>query len=149
MQDLKYRRFRQLARYMGEVIGKELAPTGFLSDIDLIVPIPMHFMKKAFRGYNQTEEIAKGLSKATGIGIAGALRARRPHRTQTALSIEERRKNLSNVFALLPAFDLQGKHILLLDDVCTTGTTLTEAGCTIGNASPHTEISLLTVGITF
>lgn len=149
MQDLKYRRFRQLARYLGEMMGNELSSSDFLSGVDLIVPIPMHFLKKARRGYNQTEEIAKGLSKATGIEIAKALRARRPHRTQTALSLDDRRKNLNNVFALLPGCDLHGKHILLLDDVCTTGATLIEAGCTISNSSPCTEISILTIGVTF
>lgn len=149
MQDLKYRRFRNLARYMGELMGNELMMTGFLSDIDAVVPIPMHFLKKAFRGYNQTEEIAHGISRATGLRVDRSLRARRPHATQTALSIEGRQQNLKDVFTLRSNHTLDGKHILILDDVCTTGTTLIEAAQTILNATSAAKVSFLTLGVTF
>lgn len=66
MHDLKYHGFRGLARYLGGVVATELLTTGFMTGIDALVPVPMHFMKKARRGYNQTEEIARGISKVTG-----------------------------------------------------------------------------------
>ena len=151
IQDLKYRRFRKLAVFLGKVIGTELLPTGFLSDIDLIIPIPIHYMKKARRGYNQTEELARGLSEATGIPAATPLRAIRPHRSQTALTPEQRTKNLSDVFSLSakPTNPIEGRHILLLDDVCTTGSTLSAAASVILAASPSTRLSMLTAGVTF
>lgn len=149
MQDLKYRRFRNFARFMGETVGNELNMTGFFSDIDAIIPIPMHFLKKARRGYNQTEEIAFGLAQATGLSVDRSLRAQRPHVTQTSLSLEGRQKNLKDVFALRTTHNLDGKHILLLDDVCTTGSTLAEAAATLHKNASGIRISMLTLGVTF
>lgn len=149
IQDLKYRRCRGLARFMGEIVGKELLTTGFLSDIDVIVPIPMHFLKKARRGYNQTEEIAIGLSKASGIPVERSIRAKRPHRSQTALSAEKRRENLKNIFTLHPQHTLKMEHVLLLDDVCTTGATLSEAAETLHSENIGIRVSMLTLGVTF
>ncbi|MDE6835950.1 MAG: hypothetical protein K2J03_03210 [Muribaculaceae bacterium] len=149
MQDLKYRRFRQLARYMGEVMGNELMTSDFLNDVDFIVPVPMYFLKKARRGYNQTEEIAAGLSSVTGIPVSTSLRACRPHKTQTKLTPDERRQNLEHVFTLKANHDLANRKIILLDDVCTTGTTLTAAAQSIIDTSPSTRLSLLTLGVTF
>lgn len=69
MHDLKYRHYKGLAEEMGKIVAQELITTPFLSDIDMILPIPMHFLKKARRGYNQTEEIAKGIHSITGIPV--------------------------------------------------------------------------------
>ncbi|MDE7412781.1 MAG: ComF family protein [Muribaculaceae bacterium] len=149
MQDLKYRHYKGLARYMGRIMGEELLLSDFLRDINVIVPVPMHFIKKSKRGYNQTEELALGMSEETGIPIKLALKAIRPHKSQTTLNLGQRRENLKNVFSIRPKHHLDGKHILLLDDVCTTGTTLTEAAETILKSNSHTKISLLTLGVTF
>jgi len=149
MQDLKYRHFRGLGKHLGSVVAKELLSTGFLNDIDLLMPVPMHFFKKAKRGYNQTEEIGAGISEISGIPISSALKAKRPHLTQTALSLDQRRKNLSNVFDVKEGASLSARHILIIDDVCTTGTTLTAAAETILKASPTSRVSLLTLGVTF
>ncbi|MDE5790300.1 MAG: ComF family protein [Muribaculaceae bacterium] len=149
IQDFKYRHFRGLARFMGETVGRELLSTGFFSDIDVIVPIPMHFLKKAQRGYNQTEEIAIGLSNAVGLPIELSLRARRSHVSQTSLSTQERKENLRDIFALRQHHSLDNKHVLLLDDVCTTGATLAEAVETIHRSCTGTRISMLTLGVTF
>lgn len=149
MQDLKYRKFRGLARYLGEIVGMELYSTAFFSDIDYVVPVPMHFMKKARRGYNQTEEMAKGIFKATGIPFDQSLKAIKPHRTQTALTHAQRLKNTSGIFRLTDADKINHRHILLLDDVCTTGSTLISAAESILKEAPDTRISLLTIGVTF
>lgn len=109
----------------------------------------MHFWKKALRGYNQTEEIAAGISKATGIKTQNILKAKKPHRTQTSMSQEKRRNNLKGVFELISDHNISCKHILLLDDVCTTGTTLSEAAQAIISASPTTRISILSLCATF
>lgn len=149
IHDFKYRNFQGLARYMGEVVASELLTTGFLSDIDFILPIPMHFLKKAGRGYNQTEEICKGISKITGIKVNYNLVASRGHRTQTSLTLEQRIKNLDGVFRVKKPEDLNNKKLLLVDDVCTTGSTLSSAASIIAETVENTEITLLTIGVTF
>ncbi|MDE6576653.1 MAG: ComF family protein, partial [Muribaculaceae bacterium] len=119
MQDLKYRRFPGIGIMLGELAASELFTTGFFSGIDMILPMPMHFFKQAKRGYNQTHQIAKGISQATNLPVIFNLKAVRAHRTQTSLSREERLTNTSGIFSLDHPEELDGKGVLLLDDVCT------------------------------
>ncbi|MDE6296904.1 MAG: ComF family protein [Muribaculaceae bacterium] len=149
IHDLKYRNYKRLARFLGETIGNELLSSGFFSDIDLIIPVPMHFLKKAGRGYNQTEIIAGGLSKAVSVPVDYSLKAVKPHVSQTGQSIEGRIRNLKDVFKLSSCESIENKHILLIDDICTTGATLTSAAEAIISAQPSARLSLLTVGVTF
>lgn len=149
MHDLKYHRFPGLARYLGEVVATELLPTGFLSDIDVVVPVPMHPLKQARRGYNQTIEIARGISRVTSIEVAQNLRAVKGHRTQTSMTLEQRLKNTQGVFGVRRPDELDGQGVLLIDDVCTTGATLSAAATALTEACPNIELSLLTLGVTF
>lgn len=149
IHDFKYRKFPGLARYLGEIVGQELLPTGFFADIEIVMPIPIHWTKRAVRGYNQTDEIAKGISEASGIKIANNLRAARPHKTQTSLTLDQRVKNTADVFKIKNPEDIEGKSILLVDDVCTTGSTLISAAKTILQTAPRCKISILTLGVTF
>lgn len=149
MQDLKYRHYRGLAKELGHLVGKELYLTSFLADIDCIIPIPIHFIKKAKRGYNQTEEIASGIEAATSIPIKTNLIASRPHKTQTSLTHQQRQTNTQGIFSVKEPQELSGLHILLLDDVCTTGATLTSAAETLLSSNPDIHLSLLTIGVTF
>ena len=149
MHDLKYHRFPGLARYLGEVVATELLPTGFLSDIDVVVPVPMHPLKQARRGYNQTIEIARGISRVTSIEVAQNLRAVKSHRTQTSMTLEQRLKNTQGVFGVRRPDELDGKGVLLIDDVCTTGATLSAGAPALNEACPNIELSLLTLGVTF
>lgn len=148
MQDLKYRHYRGLARYLGEVMAMELLPTGFLNDIDGIVPMPMHSLKKARRGYNQAEELAAGVSKISGLPIYKNVYSKRRHATQTSKTLEERRRNTRGVFAVRNAEELEGKRLLLLDDVCTTGSSLLSLGETITAKVSDVELVLLTLAVT-
>ena len=147
--DLKYRWFPGIGRCLGMLVGRELLTTGFFSDIDMLVPVPMHFMKKAVRGYNQVEEICRGLEAATGVKMCKALKAVRRHRTQTALTLEQRRSNTADLFELTAKGCVHGKHILLCDDVCTTGSTLASAAEAVLRSDASVRVSLLTVGVTF
>lgn len=149
MQDLKYRYFPGLARELGRVMARELLPAGFFNGIDFVIPVPIHFLKRARRGYNQTEFIATGVSDETGIPVETRLRAVRPHRTQTSLTLAERHRNTNGVFRLSSATGYDRRGILLLDDVCTTGSTLIAAAEAILSVAPEARISMLTLGVTF
>lgn len=149
IQDFKYRHFPDLAVRMGEILGSELLPSGFLADVDVIVPVPLHFMKKARRGYNQSMKLALGVSSATDIPVSDALQAYRPHRTQTSLSHTQRRSNTEGIFRLRRPGELDGKTVALIDDVCTTGATLTSAAEVVMAGNPSARLVLLSLGVTF
>lgn len=149
IQDMKYRQFPGIGEMLGNLVASELFATGFFNNIDIIVPLPMHFIKQARRGYNQTHLIAKGISLATDIPICHALKATRPHRTQTSLTREQRLTNTDALFSVRQKTDIEGKGILLVDDVCTTGSTIAAAAEAIASAVPSTSLSLLTIGVTF
>ena len=147
VHDFKYRGFSRLAVTLGRIGAESLKDTGFFDGIDLILPIPLHWTKKWKRGYNQSEMIARGISDVTGIPVGFQLKARKPHRTQTALSSEQRIANTKDVFRLKDPRQLEGKKLLLVDDICTTGATLLSAGETIATSLKDTELSLFTLGV--
>lgn len=149
VQDMKYRHFRGLGRMMGEMMAKELLTTGFFNDVDYLMPVPMYFMKRIRRGYNQVEELCRGISHITGLPVDTSLRAIKPHRTQTRLSHEERLKNTAGIFRLYNTEKFAGRHILLVDDVCTTGGTLISASQAILDGCESARISILTLSATF
>lgn len=151
LHDMKYRKFRDLGRYMGEVMGRELLNTGFFNGVDMLMPVPMHWWKQARRGYNQAEQLCIGISKVTGIPVDTSLRAVRGHRTQTALNHDQRLENLKNIFVVRNTERLSGKHILLVDDVCTTGATLTAAAEPLATAVsyPAGRLCILSLAVTF
>ena len=149
IQDMKYRHFPGIGKVLGHLVGMELYSTGFFDGIDVITPVPMHFLKKARRGYNQTDAIAQGISEATGIPVRNLLKMKRMRKTQTALSREQRLNNALNLFTTTTSESMSGKGILLIDDVCTTGATLTGAATSITNKWPDCNLSLLTVAVTF
>lgn len=149
IQDMKYRSFPSIGNKLGAIAGQELYPTGFLSDIDFIVPLPMHYFKKAKRGYNQTDRICAGLSEATGIPISYALKMVKRRTTQTSLSRNERLRNADELFAVNKGIDLNGKGVLLVDDICTTGATMSGAAKTLTNRFPSMRLYLFSLAVTF
>ena len=149
IQDMKYRGFPSIGVKMGEIAGKELYMSGFLNDIEMIVPVPMHFLKKAGRGYNQAERIAKGIGKASGIEVVEALKMTRERKTQTALSRSQRLENAKNLFRPRKNIDLNGKGVLLVDDICTTGATMGSAAKSLTDSFPGIRLYLFSLGITF
>jgi ComF family protein len=95
----------------------------------MIIPVPLHPVKKAERGYNQSYYIAKGLSLITGIPLNNKVLKRvRFTETQTALSMTERRDNIKGAFSLKRGVSLSGKTVIILDDVITSGSTVSECG---------------------
>lgn len=149
IQDMKYRNFPSIGNLLGEIAGKELYSTGFLNDIDYIVPVPMYFLKKAKRGYNQVDNIAKGLGNVTGITYLNALTMTRHRKTQTSLSKKERIENAKSLFSPRKGIDLNQKGVLLIDDICTTGATMASAAKTLTDTFPEIRLSLFSLGVAF
>ena len=120
------------AQKMGEWFGEELCESGNFEDIDLIVPIPLHFHKRLSRGYNQSEQLALGMGRKMGIECDCRSVCRRLHNdSQTTKSHFERWDNVENIFEVRRAERLRGRHILLVDDVLTTGATISSCATTI------------------
>lgn len=149
IQDMKYRNFPSIGNVMGELAGKELFSTGFLNDIDVIVPLPMYFLKKAKRGYNQTDKIAEGIGKAAGIEVVNALKMVRKRKTQTSLNRNQRLANAQSLFTPRKHIDLNEKGVLLVDDICTTGATMGSAAKALTDTFPHIRLYLFALGVTF
>lgn len=149
IQDMKYRNFPSIGNKMGEIAGRELYTSGFLNDIEMLVPVPMYFFKQAKRGYNQSEKIAAGISEATGIPVSNSLRMTRHRKTQTTLSRSQRLANARHLFAPKRGIDLNGKGVMLVDDICTTGATMGAAAEALTLAFPSIRLYLFSLGITF
>ncbi|MCH5235291.1 MAG: ComF family protein [Muribaculaceae bacterium] len=149
IQDMKYRNFPSIGDKLGEIAGKELYISGFLNDIDVIVPVPMHFIKRSKRGYNQVDHIAEGISKATGIEVENALKMTRQRKTQTSLSRTERLTNAESLFCARKNINLNGRGVLLVDDICTTGATLGAAANAVTDSFPETRLYLFSLAVTF
>lgn len=123
---MKYYGRQKVCRQMGEMLAHELLPTGFFEGVDYLLPVPLHPGRLRTRGYNQSRLLAEGISEQTGIPVCDGLLCRvRNNQTQTHKSVLERQENTVHLFHL--AGDtrmLQGKHVMLVDDVLTTGATL-------------------------
>lgn len=125
LHDLKYRGNRKAGLYLGRLLGHELMHSSF-SKCDLLVPVPLHPGRLRQRGYNQSEIIARGCSEITGIPVVTKLIIRRGrHRSQTSMGRLERFENVIEEFFLgSRPMDINGKKVLIIDDVITTGATL-------------------------
>ncbi len=127
LHSLKYKGNKYLGEYLGIYYGEKLIQQKEYQNIDLIIPIPLHEKKLKLRGYNQSEWIAKGLSKGMNLPYNANLLIRTEYTgTQTKKSRFNRWENVRDVFELTDIDLLKDKHILLCDDVLTTGAT-TEA----------------------
>lgn len=125
LHSIKYQGNTELAEQMGIWYGNILKSDVVFSSIDLIIPVPLHSDKLKQRGFNQSEEFAKGLSKALNVPLmAGNLVRKEYTSTQTKKSKIERWENVKDKFELLEPEQLNSKKILLVDDVITTGATI-------------------------
>lgn len=121
---IKYRSFRDLGNYLGTMLGERM---GGVCKADCIVPVPLHPKRERKRGFNQALEIAKGINEVLKIDICGDVLCRvRNNASQTGKNAGERLKNVEHIFELRHPEKLAGRHILLVDDVITTGATIGE-----------------------
>jgi ComF family protein len=122
---LKYEGKQEIGRYFGEIFGNELKHSGFCESIDCIIPVPLHKKRHRERGFNQSLSIAEGIAKATGIAIdKNSVKRMVYTKTQTKKTKAERFGNVDHIFSLSKNHRLSHKHVLLLDDVITTGATI-------------------------
>ena len=130
IHNLKYKGIREIGFELGRIYGLTLSGSGFLEGIDLIVPVPLHDSKKRARGFNQSDLISDGLSEATGLPVGFRILERLSRSaTQTRRSRYERWVNVEGIFSVTDTSSVRGKHILLVDDVITTGSTI--ESCTL------------------
>ncbi|MDE5871016.1 MAG: hypothetical protein K2H22_03585 [Muribaculaceae bacterium] len=148
VHDMKYRSFPSVGRRLGEIVGDELHMAGFFDGADCISAVPMHWWKKAKRGYNQVDFIAKGLGDSTGLPVVNVLEANRPHKTQTAMTLEQRMANLTGSFSVKDPDMLKGRGLVIVDDVCTTGSTLRSLAAEVVAAVPDCRLCLLSLCVT-
>lgn len=148
IHDFKYRGFSRLATTLGRIGAEALVHSGLFTGVELLLPVPLHWIKRLRRGYCQTEMIAEGISQATGIPIGTQLHADRSHRTQTSLTSEQRIANTRGVFSVRQPESLKGRHVMLVDDICTTGATLlSAAGALATSLENDVSISIFTLGV--
>ena len=131
---------------MASLFATELSCAGWPFDIDVIVPVPIHLLRKIERGYNQTVPIAKALSKAWGLPIEYDCLVKGRHtKSQVKQQAHERMRIVENVFLLKHPERIEGKHVLVVDDVLTTGATLD--ACLQLLVDAGARVSFLTLGL--
>ncbi len=129
MHRFKYKGKTGIGRKLGREFGSILKEKKWFSDLDVIVPIPLHASKQMRRGYNQSDHFAQGISEAYGVPVrTKAMKRVIATESQTRKSRYDRSENVEEVFRVVDSASLKGKNVLLVDDVVTTGATLEAAG---------------------
>ncbi len=142
---IKYQGHTRLAEAMDQWGGRELQDTALPAWTDIIVPVPLSRMRRLKRGYNQAELIARGLAREFGRPVETLLRRREGRKSQTRLGSEERLANAQGIYSAAIPQHLCGKHLLLVDDVMTTGATLMACAHALLEADPSAQISVFTL----
>ena len=148
IHQLKYKGRRDIGVFIGEKYGFYLKNSPFFDAIDLILPVPLHKKRRMQRGYNQSEEFAVGLGKTMNLPFNPYLLYRcKATETQTRKSRFSRWQNVADIFAVNDPSVLEHKHVLLVDDVITTGATL-EACIRVLSSIPGIKVSIAAIAYT-
>ena len=146
-RELKYHRNIPAGRFFAARLGRFMAGVSHWADVDVVIPVPLHWLRKWRRGYNQAEVIASELARALGASLrTDVLKRIRRTRSQTSLSAEERQRNVASVFAV--SKPLEARHVLVVDDTFTTGATLAACHRVLRTAlGPSVRISVATLSM--
>jgi ComF family protein len=146
VHEIKYKGRKELGTSFGKWYGAELKNSPFFSELDVIIPVPLHPKKLRRRGYNQSGCFAEGLSNAMNVPVvSNALTRVKDTETQTNKSRFSRWENVKDVFTVENKEQLQNKHVLIVDDIITTGATM-EACIHVLNAIPVASVSVASIG---
>lgn len=145
---IKYHKHPEIGEYLGYCLAEEIrCQSGFLDDVDMVIPVPLHPKRLRKRGYNQSEFIARGICRSTEIPLRTDIVIRtRSNVSQTRKGRAERLENVVDLFQCVQPTNLTGKTILIVDDVCTTGATLISV-LDAFKAIPEIRFKILTLGI--
>jgi ComF family protein len=145
MHAIKYKHNKELAVLVGKWYAEDLREDPVISKADFVIPVPLHSKKFKIRGYNQSEEFARGLADGLKTNLnTGVLKRREFTETQTKKSKYERWENVEDVFELISPETFKNKQIVLVDDVITTGATV-EACCQLLQSIEGIQISVLSI----
>jgi len=145
--NLKYKDGSRLGQHFGREIGERLLSMDSFKSCDLIIPIPLHHKKAFIRGYNQSEKIAEGISDVISVPVKNRYTKRLSHSaTQTKKNRFQRWDNVSGIFGVSPEIK-RFKHITVIDDVITTGSTIESFIISIRKVAPDIRISVVTLAI--
>lgn len=146
--DLKYGDRPDIGEDLGRMMAEEMQQADYFAGVDYLLPVPLSPKRQRQRGYNQSEMLCRGIRDITGIPVMTKI-LRRKHfkQSQTALMRHQRQENVADMFSLHETAHLEGRHLLLVDDVCTTGATLTACVHAL-SAIPRLRLSVLTLGFT-
>lgn len=125
LHELKYKGNKEIGVVLGKYAAIEILQSPYLSNIDILIPVPLHYKRELKRGYNQSEWICKGMAEVLQIPLSTQNLVRSlENETQTKKSVFERFENTKGIFEVKNPREFEGKHILLVDDVLTTGSTI-------------------------
>ena len=142
IHELKYKGNKDIGVMLGNMIGNSLLNNDRFLDIEALIPLPLFAEKEFKRGYNQSEVLCQGIREATNIPIInGNVIRKRPTETQTKKRRSQRWENVEGSFLIKDPKKLEDKHVLLVDDVITTGSTLEACGSIIMQV-PHVSLSI-------
>jgi ComF family protein len=146
LYELKYKDHPEIGEIFGRMFAAEIKSAGFFDEIDGIVPVPLAKKRQRQRGYNQSEEIAQGVSEITGLPIYKKVVKRISFKgSQTNKGRWDRQENVERVFDLIDAEAVSNKHLLLIDDVVTTGATCIACAKVLCQPA-NVRISILSLG---
>ena len=148
IRGFKYRGAWRTARAMGEWYGRCLKESGLYDGVEVVVPLPLHPVKRCRRGYNQSEYIAEGIASQLGAEVdRRSVRRKRNTESQALKPRRERARNVDEAFAVRRPERLAGRHVLLVDDVFTTGSTMLSCAGEMLRAAPGCRISIAALAV--
>lgn len=146
IHQLKYKGDTEIGFYMGEIMGKSILQSDRFNSVDALIPLPLYADKERKRGYNQAAVICNGMSSVMNVPVLnGYVIRQHATETQTRKHRTERWENVKGSFKIAKENELKNKHLLLVDDVVTTGATLESCGNVILLQTENVKLSIATL----